>query len=75
MCVTTAKHNIFKDFDCVHWIWLFQMSMYSSEVFEVNPTRMSIPSRTHAVATITFTPQNMQTYHGVFEASLEGAAG
>lgn len=51
------------------------MSMRSSEVFELSPTRMSIPSLSHAFATITFTPQNMQTYHGVFEAFLEGATG
>ncbi|XP_047008963.2 hydrocephalus-inducing protein homolog isoform X3 [Ictalurus punctatus] len=54
---------------------LNKMSMRSSEVFELSPTRMSIPSHSHAFATITFTPQNMQTYLGVFEASLERAAG
>ncbi|MCJ8733357.1 hypothetical protein PDJAM_G00222410, partial [Pangasius djambal] len=54
---------------------LNKMSMRSSEVFELSPTRMSIPSHSHAFATITFTPQNMQNYLGVFEASLEGATG
>ncbi|XP_053479109.1 hydrocephalus-inducing protein homolog [Ictalurus furcatus] len=54
---------------------LNQMSIRSSEVFELSPTRMSIPSHSHAFATITFTPQHMQTYLGVFEASLERAAG
>ncbi|XP_053534211.1 hydrocephalus-inducing protein homolog [Ictalurus punctatus] len=50
------------------------MSMRSSEVFELSPTRMSIPSHSHAFATITFTPQNMRTYLRVFESSLEWAA-
>ncbi|XP_062860193.1 hydrocephalus-inducing protein homolog [Trichomycterus rosablanca] len=49
-------------------------SVHSSEVFELTPTRMSIPSHSHAVATITFTPHTMQTYHGVFEACLEGVS-
>ncbi|KAK2848119.1 hypothetical protein Q7C36_009801 [Tachysurus vachellii] len=52
-----------------------KMLMRSSEVFELTPTRMNIPSHSHAFATITFTPQNMQTYLGVFEASLEGPTG
>ncbi|XP_060779913.1 hydrocephalus-inducing protein homolog [Neoarius graeffei] len=52
-----------------------KMSMRSSEVFQLSPMRMTIPSHSHAFATITFTPQNMQTYLGVFEASLEGATG
>lgn len=51
------------------------MSMRSSEVFELSPIQMTIPSHSHAFATITFTPQNIQTYLGVFEASLEGATG
>ncbi|GAA6080556.1 hydrocephalus-inducing protein-like isoform X5, partial [Tachysurus ichikawai] len=52
-----------------------KMPIRSSEVFELTPTRMNIPSHSHAFATITFTPQNMQTYLGVFEASLEGPTG
>ncbi|KAF5907639.1 hydrocephalus-inducing protein, partial [Clarias magur] len=54
---------------------LSKVSMRSADVFELSPTHMSIPSHSHAYATITFTPQIMQTYHGVFEASLEGATG
>ncbi|XP_053355859.1 hydrocephalus-inducing protein-like [Clarias gariepinus] len=54
---------------------LSKVSTRSAEVFELSPTHMSIPSHSHAYATITFTPQIMQTYHGVFEASLEGATG
>lgn len=79
LCVTAATVNIscFKESVGVYWIWLFQMSMNvrSAEAFELSPTRMRIPSHSHAFATITFTPQNMQTYLGVFEASLEGATG
>lgn len=51
------------------------MSTRSIEVFDISPTRMNIPSHSYAFATMTFTPQNMQTYLGVFEASLEGASG
>eukprot|EP00079_Xenopus_tropicalis_P024447 XP_012817094.1 PREDICTED: hydrocephalus-inducing protein homolog isoform X1 [Xenopus tropicalis] len=43
-----------------------------SDIFEVNPPRMNIPSHSHCYASVTFTPQSMQTYQCIFEASLEG---
>ncbi|XP_072551301.1 hydrocephalus-inducing protein homolog [Salminus brasiliensis] len=52
-----------------------KMSERRAEVFELSRTRMSIPSHSHAFATITFSPPTMQTYLGVFEATLEGASG
>ncbi|NXF97015.1 HYDIN protein, partial [Eubucco bourcierii] len=39
--------------------------------FKVDPVRMCVPSCSHAFATVTFTPQRMQTYHCTFEASLD----
>lgn len=54
-------------------ICLLQISVRSTEVFELTPGRLSIPSHSHAFAIITFAPQTMQTYHAVFEATLEGA--
>ncbi|NWH50429.1 HYDIN protein, partial [Fregata magnificens] len=42
-----------------------------SDVFEVDPIRMCVPSRSHAFATVTFTPQTMQNYQCTFEASLD----
>uniref|UniRef100_A0A672UG67 HYDIN axonemal central pair apparatus protein n=1 Tax=Strigops habroptila TaxID=2489341 RepID=A0A672UG67_STRHB len=42
-----------------------------SDVFEVDPVRMCIPSCSHAFATVAFTPQSMQTYQCTFEASLD----
>ncbi|XP_035754612.1 hydrocephalus-inducing protein [Egretta garzetta] len=42
-----------------------------SDVFEVDPVRMCVPSRSHAFATVTFTPQTMQNYQCTFEASLD----
>ncbi|NXT36809.1 HYDIN protein, partial [Pelecanoides urinatrix] len=42
-----------------------------SDVFEVDPVRMCVPSRSHAFATVTFTPQAMQNYQCTFEASLD----
>ncbi|XP_056381388.1 hydrocephalus-inducing protein homolog isoform X2 [Hyla sarda] len=43
-----------------------------SDIFEVQPQRMSIPSHSHSYASVSFTPQSMQTYHCSFEASVEG---
>ncbi|KAI1889973.1 hypothetical protein AGOR_G00168420 [Albula goreensis] len=51
---------------------LTKVQMRSSDVFEVTPAKMSIPSHSHAFAEVTFSPQTMQTYNAVFEASLEG---
>ncbi|NXQ99391.1 HYDIN protein, partial [Sagittarius serpentarius] len=42
-----------------------------SDIFEVDPVRMCVPSRSHAFATVTFTPQTMQSYQCTFEASLD----
>ncbi|KAM6300471.1 hydrocephalus-inducing protein homolog [Aegotheles albertisi] len=42
-----------------------------SDIFEVDPARMCVPSRSHAFATVTFTPQMMQNYQCTFEASLD----
>uniref|UniRef100_A0A8B9BFH4 HYDIN axonemal central pair apparatus protein n=1 Tax=Anser brachyrhynchus TaxID=132585 RepID=A0A8B9BFH4_9AVES len=42
-----------------------------SDVFEVDPVQMCVPSRSHAFATVTFIPQTMQSYQCTFEASLD----
>ncbi|XP_068267686.1 LOW QUALITY PROTEIN: hydrocephalus-inducing protein homolog [Nyctibius grandis] len=42
-----------------------------SNVFKVEPDRMCLPSHSHAFATVTFTPQRMQSYQCAFEASLD----
>uniref|UniRef100_A0A8D0GGN3 HYDIN protein n=1 Tax=Sphenodon punctatus TaxID=8508 RepID=A0A8D0GGN3_SPHPU len=42
-----------------------------NDVFEVDPVRMCISSRSHAFATVTFSPQSMQNYQCIFEASLD----
>ncbi|NXU58594.1 HYDIN protein, partial [Turnix velox] len=41
------------------------------DIFEVDPISMSVPSRSHAFATVTFTPQTVQNYQCTFEASLD----
>ncbi|NXL83544.1 HYDIN protein, partial [Alectura lathami] len=46
-------------------------SKHVSDVFEVDPARMRVPSRSHAFATVAFTPQTMQRYQCTFEASLD----
>ncbi|XP_039769505.1 hydrocephalus-inducing protein homolog isoform X2 [Ornithorhynchus anatinus] len=43
-----------------------------NDIFEVEPNKMYIPSRSHAFATVTFTPPTMQNYQCIFDASLEG---
>ncbi|XP_070253950.1 hydrocephalus-inducing protein homolog isoform X4 [Myotis yumanensis] len=42
------------------------------DIFEVEPNKMCIASRSHAFATVTFTPQTMQSYQCIFEATLDG---
>ncbi|XP_032051538.1 hydrocephalus-inducing protein homolog [Aythya fuligula] len=42
-----------------------------SDVFEVDPVQMCVPSRSHTFATVAFTPQTMQSYQCTFEASLD----
>ncbi|XP_075290236.1 hydrocephalus-inducing protein homolog isoform X2 [Opisthocomus hoazin] len=42
-----------------------------SDVFEVDPVKMRVPSRSHAFATVTFTPQKVQNYRCTFKASLD----
>ncbi|XP_075045519.1 hydrocephalus-inducing protein homolog [Mixophyes fleayi] len=43
-----------------------------SDIFEVHPPRMSIPSHSYSFASVTFTPQSMQMYQCIFEAAAEG---
>ncbi|XP_069882349.1 hydrocephalus-inducing protein homolog isoform X1 [Dipodomys merriami] len=43
-----------------------------TDIFDVEPNKMCVGSRSHAFATVLFTPQAMQTYQCVFEATLEG---
>ncbi|KAM5296381.1 hydrocephalus-inducing protein homolog isoform 1-T2 [Glossophaga mutica] len=42
------------------------------DIFEVEPNKVCIASRSHAFATVSFTPQTMQTYQCIFEATLDG---
>ncbi|KAM9351908.1 hydrocephalus-inducing protein homolog [Symphorus nematophorus] len=44
------------------------------EVFDLSATTLSIPSQSHSFAVITFTPQMMQLYSAVFEATMEGTS-
>uniref|UniRef100_A0A8C8TUT7 HYDIN, axonemal central pair apparatus protein n=1 Tax=Peromyscus maniculatus bairdii TaxID=230844 RepID=A0A8C8TUT7_PERMB len=43
-----------------------------ADIFDVEPNKMCIGSRSHAFATVLFTPQAMQTYQCIFEATLDG---
>nr|KAF6318524.1 HYDIN axonemal central pair apparatus protein [Pipistrellus kuhlii] len=43
-----------------------------TDIFEVEPNKVCIASRSNAFATVTFTPQTMQVYQCIFEATLEG---
>ncbi|XP_076989079.1 hydrocephalus-inducing protein homolog isoform X4 [Tamandua tetradactyla] len=42
------------------------------DIFEVEPNKMCVASRSHAFVTVSFTPQTMQTYQCIFEATLDG---
>ncbi|KAK2085417.1 hypothetical protein P7K49_036717 [Saguinus oedipus] len=42
------------------------------DIFEVEPNKMCIASHSHAFATVSFTPQIMQSYQCIFEATLDG---
>ncbi|XP_021570831.1 hydrocephalus-inducing protein homolog, partial [Carlito syrichta] len=43
-----------------------------TDIFEVEPNKMCVASHSHAFATVAFTPQTMQTYQCIFEATLDG---
>ncbi|KAM8946018.1 LOW QUALITY PROTEIN: hydrocephalus-inducing protein homolog [Pelodytes ibericus] len=43
------------------------------DMFEISPQRMNIASHSHCFASVTFTPQSMQLYQCIFEATVEGA--
>ncbi|XP_008833211.1 hydrocephalus-inducing protein homolog [Nannospalax galili] len=42
------------------------------DIFDVEPNKMCIGSRSHVFTTVLFTPQAMQTYQCIFEATLDG---
>nr|XP_019962004.1 PREDICTED: hydrocephalus-inducing protein homolog [Paralichthys olivaceus] len=44
------------------------------EVFDLSATTLNIPSQSHSFAVVTFTPQSMQLYSAVFEATVEGTS-
>ncbi|XP_008288806.1 hydrocephalus-inducing protein homolog [Stegastes partitus] len=44
------------------------------EVFGLSLTTLSIPNQSQAFAVVTFTPQAMQLYRAVFEATIEGTS-
>ncbi|CAB1432186.1 unnamed protein product [Pleuronectes platessa] len=44
------------------------------DAFDLPATTLNIPSQSHAFAVVTFTPQSMQLYNAVFEATVEGAS-
>ncbi|KAM6252821.1 hydrocephalus-inducing protein homolog [Porphyrio hochstetteri] len=51
-----------------------ELDSYVSNIFEVDPVQMCVPSCSHIFATVTFTPQTMQNYQCAFEASLNAQA-
>lgn len=50
----------------------FQPVARITDIFEVEPNKMCVASRSNAFATVLFTPQAMQSYQCVFEATLDG---
>ena len=40
------------------------------EVFKLSASTLNIPSQSHSFAVVTFTPQTMQLYTAVFEATI-----
>uniref|UniRef100_A0A670KA82 HYDIN axonemal central pair apparatus protein n=1 Tax=Podarcis muralis TaxID=64176 RepID=A0A670KA82_PODMU len=42
-----------------------------SDIFELQPVRMCIASRSHAFTSLTFSPQSMQNYQCIFEAAVD----
>jgi len=53
-------------------LWVLpSFNSHLSDVFEVDPVQMRVPSRSHAFATVTFTPQKVQNYRCTFNASVD----
>uniref|UniRef100_A0A3B4VD89 HYDIN axonemal central pair apparatus protein n=1 Tax=Seriola dumerili TaxID=41447 RepID=A0A3B4VD89_SERDU len=62
-------NNIGKNISCISL-----QSSRNMEVFDLPATTLSIPSQSHSFAVVIFTPQTMQQYTAVFEATLEGTS-
>ncbi|XP_055993028.1 hydrocephalus-inducing protein homolog [Sorex fumeus] len=43
-----------------------------TDIFDVEPNKICVPSRSSAFATVSFTPQALQTYQCIFEVTVEG---
>ncbi|XP_043935458.1 hydrocephalus-inducing protein homolog [Protopterus annectens] len=43
-----------------------------NDIFEVEPSRMCVPSHCSLFAVVTFSPQTMQSYQCLFEAAVDG---
>ncbi|XP_069028847.1 hydrocephalus-inducing protein homolog [Embiotoca jacksoni] len=43
----------------------------STDIFDLSATTVNVPSQSHAFAVVTFTPQTMQLYSAMFEATLD----
>uniref|UniRef100_A0A8C5EU15 Hydrocephalus-inducing protein-like n=1 Tax=Gouania willdenowi TaxID=441366 RepID=A0A8C5EU15_GOUWI len=54
--------------------FLFLQGSQNVEGFHLSTPTMTIPPQSHAFAVVTFTPQSMQLYSGVFKATIEGSS-
>lgn len=54
--------------------YISSQTSHNVEVFDLSATTLSIPSQSHSFAVVTFTPQTMQLYSAVFEATMEGTS-
>ncbi|XP_072290521.1 hydrocephalus-inducing protein homolog [Eucyclogobius newberryi] len=53
--------------------FILQQTPLHEDIFYLSPTSLSIPGQSHRFIEVTFTPLEMTIYHGVFEASIDGA--
>ncbi|XP_078688637.1 hydrocephalus-inducing protein-like [Branchiostoma floridae x Branchiostoma belcheri] len=47
-------------------------SKLHGDVFDVEPSRAAIPTHSHMYVVVSFSPSTMQTFTGLFEATVEG---
>ncbi|XP_068116429.1 hydrocephalus-inducing protein homolog [Hyperolius riggenbachi] len=43
-----------------------------NDIFDIQPSRMMIPSHSHSFVSVSFTPQSMQMFQCVFDAAVDG---
>lgn len=68
-------HFIYDNLKSKMFCFCLQIAARIVDIFEVEPTRLNVPSYGHKFVVVRFTPPTMQTYQCLFEAIVEATSG